>query len=394
MSQNNKMASYYNAYGGLDNQVSKAFGTPLGLNDVSLRHFEQIHGWLHYMIGGAPPDNLHVGNMWPVEYSAFEPLFMLHHWCVQLIISARRMLADMSNSNVDRLFAIWEAVHPDLYLEPFKVTDGRNMWLPLNSNADENTPLQPFWRTPGTFWTSKDVRDTTALNYAYIETQPWNFLNMDAYRSAVNVTIAQLYSSTTRVALTNGAAQAEDGLGRLLNDDNTFTDWNIRIEGLRMRLPSTFVMRFSFTGDAADVGSWNVLMPKSAQSAQADKAKRMSTFEPKLTGSVELTASLLDLITAGKLQSLQPSDVVPYLTENLVWKVYAVGCLLFYFEHVNSLLQDNGNVLSDTELDALTAEVVSSNVRIPENPNQPVEYSLDMTPYPEVTKGRPGGVKD
>jgi tyrosinase len=42
---------------------------------------EDPHGWMHGIIGGGFDGNVSPfrGHMWPLEYSAFEPLFMLHH---------------------------------------------------------------------------------------------------------------------------------------------------------------------------------------------------------------------------------------------------------------------------------------------------------------------------
>jgi|TARA_R110002003_G_scaffold206_1_gene15744 tyrosinase len=40
---------------------------------------EQAHGWVHGIIGGGWDDTSFSGHMWPLDYSAFEPVFMLHH---------------------------------------------------------------------------------------------------------------------------------------------------------------------------------------------------------------------------------------------------------------------------------------------------------------------------
>jgi tyrosinase len=40
---------------------------------------EEAHGWVHGVIGGGWDGRSAQGHMWPLEYSAFEPLFMLHH---------------------------------------------------------------------------------------------------------------------------------------------------------------------------------------------------------------------------------------------------------------------------------------------------------------------------
>jgi tyrosinase len=40
---------------------------------------EEAHGWVHGVIGGGWTGKSPQGHMWPLEYSAFEPIFMLHH---------------------------------------------------------------------------------------------------------------------------------------------------------------------------------------------------------------------------------------------------------------------------------------------------------------------------
>jgi tyrosinase len=41
---------------------------------------EDPHGWIHGVIGGGyDPKTSDAGHMWPLEYSSYEPLFMLHH---------------------------------------------------------------------------------------------------------------------------------------------------------------------------------------------------------------------------------------------------------------------------------------------------------------------------
>jgi tyrosinase len=46
---------------------------------------------------------------------------------------------------------------------------------------------------------------------------------------------------------------------------------------------------------------------------------------------VSLTASLLDEVTAGRLRSLEPEDVVPYLKEKLSWTVISVRISPLYY---------------------------------------------------------------
>lgn len=62
------------------------------------------------------------------------------------------------NSNVDRLFAIWQAIHPK--------EEARRYWF--ERPEDGRKELRPFRKDKaGTYWNSDDVYDTTKLGYTY-----------------------------------------------------------------------------------------------------------------------------------------------------------------------------------------------------------------------------------
>jgi tyrosinase len=65
-------------------KLSKIFAHQTTMNNFSTA-LEELHGWIHYNIAGAPDtDRIHpkkfAGHMLPTEYSAFDPIFWLHHW--------------------------------------------------------------------------------------------------------------------------------------------------------------------------------------------------------------------------------------------------------------------------------------------------------------------------
>ncbi|KAF2793120.1 Di-copper centre-containing protein [Melanomma pulvis-pyrius CBS 109.77] len=360
-SQNGKFVKDFEGQrrGWLD-QVSAGFGRSRTLNAFSTDYIEMVHGWVHYTIAGAPPVNTYTGHMWPVEYSAFEPLFLLHH------------------CNVDRLFALWQVVNPDKWFVPESVKDKGNFVLADNQIVDGNTPLSPFWTTSTTFWTSNDVQDTISLGYAYPETQSWLYSSSSSYRTAVNATIAQLYSSSVRNMLSAGVGENGHDFNHLIVD-GSFTDWSVELSAVSSTLPPTFQVRFSFIGDFSsdpvkDVGMWNVMMPSTHRDHQTktESRKRASTLEKNMKGSVALTANLLDCIAAGQLGSLGKDDVVPFLKSKLTWLVY----------------QGDGALIPNTALQGLTVQVASTIVRIPEHPDQPLAYSDDLVVHPEVTAGK------
>ena len=292
---------------------------------------EEAHGWVHGVIGGGWDGKSHKGHMWPLEYSAFEPLFMLHHTYVVLKFYLEAPSTNASR-NVDRLFAMYQAAHPDIYFTPDNIGNSGNVFLEDEQMVDADTELLPFRKRDGGFWTTNDARNTTTLGYAYPETMRAGSVSDEEYQGSVTAAIAQLYGSSARGMLR--ASHATAG-GPKLAGDGTFTDWAIDAKASSHGLPPTFLVRFSLVGDFSsdsivDVGSWVKLMPSSHGKWNS---KRVSTVEKIYEGSVSLTSSLLDQVAAGKLESLEPKDVVPYLKDRLTWKVLTVRRLLTHRYH-------------------------------------------------------------
>jgi hypothetical protein len=104
--------------------------------------------------------------------------------------------------NIDRLFAMWQAINPGSYVVEIDSREGTYTW-PVNSPENEDTPLTPFHRTAeGQFWKSVDVVKTETFQYAYPETQKWAFPgNNPAYQSSVRTAIKNLYGGSSPSAL-------------------------------------------------------------------------------------------------------------------------------------------------------------------------------------------------
>ncbi|KAF2203556.1 Di-copper centre-containing protein [Delitschia confertaspora ATCC 74209] len=362
-SQNNVVVEQFRAYAqGMHDGIGNGFAAASSMNAWSYSWLEHQHGTVHYVIGGmrnretsAGPQKTD-GHMWPLEYSAFEPAFMLHH------------------CNVDRLFDLWMQAHPDQFIEEDDIGYTGSFAIADRTVVDANTPLSPFWKTSNTFWTSGDVRDSTVFGYAYPETQHWNFASDELFRASVNASIAELYTPKVINHMWPGNAESSGGDMKHLVTDNSFTDWTIQTSALRSSLPNVFVVQFSFDGETSsdaveNVGTWNVLMPMGMKMPKASKDKAV--------GSVNLTPSLVDRIAAGKLADLDPKSVVPYLTKRLSWKVYS----------------GDGTIVPSTQLQGLNVTVASTRVLMPADANTPLDASGKKTLYPDVTVGKSGGTK-
>ncbi|CAG8443278.1 6083_t:CDS:2 [Cetraspora pellucida] len=104
-------------------------------DDKDYKHYssiEGVHDSVHDAIGGLG------GHMGYTDIAGFDPIFFLHH------------------ANVDRLVAIWQAIHPD---HP-------DSWI---IGDDKLAPLKPFLKTETEYWTSDDVRNIKNLGYTYPE---------------------------------------------------------------------------------------------------------------------------------------------------------------------------------------------------------------------------------
>ncbi|KAI1583306.1 hypothetical protein PtrARCrB10_03282 [Pyrenophora tritici-repentis] len=319
---------------------------------------EDPHGWIHGIIGGGyTADAPYKGHMWPLEYSAFEPIFMLHH------------------ANVDRLLALYQAAHPDRWMESSNIGPHGNVYLEDYQEVNGDTSLLPFRKTPGEFWTPNACRNTTVLGYAYPETQRWQYPSDDSYQNAVNSVISTLYGGQTRSQLTSAI---ETGSGeRLLKNGNSFTDWTINTQAIASKLPSTFIVKFSFVGifqsdPSVDAGSWMMLMPDNKQNMHTLQVRTES--EKVLYGTTSITAHLIDLVNAGKLNSISSDDVVPYLRDTLTWNIFT--------DNGTRIAQPNG---------ALTVQVTSTEAYVPEDRSAPIQYSENITEHPEITANKFGG---
>lgn len=107
----------------------------------------------------------------------------------------------MHHNNVDRLFAMWQDLYPNKYVQPFRTSAGRLI--------DPNIPLAPFSRdTQGTPWTAGRCRNLQELGYTYPELQEWldiyktngQFDNVK-YQKALRTAIELKYSTTGKSTL-------------------------------------------------------------------------------------------------------------------------------------------------------------------------------------------------
>ncbi|KAK4145629.1 common central domain of tyrosinase-domain-containing protein [Dichotomopilus funicola] len=164
---------------------------PVGQTDgnaSTLLNLEFIHNNIHVWVGGFGD---YTGHMAKVPVAGFDPIFFMHH------------------CNIDRLFAIWQALDQDNTTGETRTTswfpahyEERGNWhLPPGTVPTANTDLAPFHKNAeGEFWNSVGIEKWTSLGYSYPELQPWRpefraggKLNDDKYKDSIKEQLKTLY---------------------------------------------------------------------------------------------------------------------------------------------------------------------------------------------------------
>lgn len=337
------------------NSFSNEAANPGGNSDS----LESVHDQIHSLTGGG-------GDMTYLDYSAFDPVFWLHH------------------ANVDRFYALWQNIYGDSSYVPVAAQTASNYWYQQGQQLGPDAGLQPFRASNGQYWTSNTVRRVSTFGYTY----PELIDTSRTVKAAVNALYNGGQGSNTkkhkkakknRRDLISGKAE-ELGIKGDSSDDQHYI---LNIVSQKFQLRSTYNI-FIFLGEVPDqvsewgssgnfVGSHAVL----ANLMHANSSGDFSQVDLKVTGSVPLTAALQDIYEDGGLDSLAVSDVEPFLRDNLSWRI---------------ALPDNTEV-PITSLSDFSATVVTAHVT--------PAASIDEFPIwgawaglPNCTFGQPGGHDD
>ncbi|KAK5746411.1 hypothetical protein LTR17_000791 [Elasticomyces elasticus] len=333
---------------------------------------EGIHNTIHTTAGGPGTDTVSGGHMTYLATAAFDPVFWLHH------------------CNVDRLFAMWQTQYPSSY-GASQAAPHDSWTIAAGSNQNADSPLKPFYKdTNGNFWTTNQVRNwNTTFHYTYPE-----FSNSDGSKRAIASYINKLYGpsatatagSSKRTAAPEPVAAAEPiatpgpVLGErqsstpLKADNGSLFQYVANIQTPRYALNGSYYI-FLFNGepstevptewitDAHLIGPMGVL-------AQANKTE-MNLIAG---GSVPLTRSLTAAVNAGALPDLTEDTAVPYLKDNLKWRVAG----------------PNGSEVDSGSIDGFQIAVFASTAKPPPDAYELPEWS-EFIPLVEVTIDKSGG---
>ncbi|KAH8602664.1 hypothetical protein B0O99DRAFT_647536 [Bisporella sp. PMI_857] len=290
---------------------------PNGLDSLEALH-DQVHGILGFG-----------GHMSYVDYSAFDPIFFLHH------------------AMLDRCFAMWQILNPTSYVMPQRAVQ-TTYTNSVGQEQTSSTPLTPFYDANGKFWTSDGVRDIQTFGYAYPET-------IGKSRQRVTAAINRLYSSTSR---NQGLARRRMVVSRAtLYPTNTYQEWIVNVVVKKHALGVPFFIHV-FLGDFnPKPSSWSFEPNHISSHYIFHKSSSGSTSnctdceEFLVSATLPLTEALLDKVENKELSSLGPEDVLPFLASNFYTRVAYLN---------------NTEVIRDM-VPSLNVSIVSALVREPNN---------------------------
>lgn len=338
---------------------------------------ESLHDTIHTLTGLQ-------GHMAWIPFSAFDPIFFLHH------------------AMVDRVFALWQVLNPDSWVLP-TASALASYTTAQGEIQDSQTALTPFYKSyNGTFWNSDDVRDMGVFGYTYddlIEFPRESLMVENATAQAqAAVLINRLYGSSSPASLgiidqNNGGnvrrsiRKSERGVdaphGKWIDErskdhhaahdahtrpwsltetkrpppsvvvDMEYREWVANIHAKKQALNSTFFIDL-FLGDLpSDTTTWayasNLVGTMSVFAYPGGAMAGMDMSAGHTSGTIPLTSALVQKVGSGELASLEPKDVEPYLLKNL---------------HYGIIMAD-GVVVTPEDVAGLGITIVSSCVQVP-----------------------------
>lgn len=290
--------------------------------------------------------NTQGGHMSYIPYSAFDPIFFLHH------------------ANVDRIFAMWQAIHPESWVEPQPAVLP-SYTISKGDIQNSSTALTPFFaNNDGSFWTSDGVRDHTRFGYTYADVSSGPKLGKRSVAS-VKRAINRLYgqSSTASLLMREGSVRglgnsrvavparqggnkqfsAADLLRGAVFTDGRYREWIVNIRVKKQALPEPFAVHLFLGEVPADTQQW----PYSTTHAGtmgvfngAGTVDGMSMGRLEVSGTVPLTTILVNKIAAGELSSLDPKDVEKFLKQWLRRRVLGMSGKVYDISTVQGLVMD------------------------------------------------------
>lgn len=244
-------------------------------------------------------------------------------------------------SNIDRIFALWQALNPDKWFEKAQVNAffQETIGLPNGAEISPSTELRPFHKdTKGTLLTPKDVRWTYKLGYQYPELQTWKYkpegYSSKSFQANLRKSINDLYGVSRQQLI--DATHNIKGVD-YLEDGAKSSDYSFSVRYRKYALGGEpFWIRIYLSEDGKKRNPTSDLITElynfsqkpednsgklACSNCKDNKAKNI-----KSTASISLTPILITLLKTGTdLASLAKDDVLKFIRERAYWRVFRGG---------------------------------------------------------------------
>ncbi|KAK4997599.1 hypothetical protein LTR66_003012 [Elasticomyces elasticus] len=293
---------------------------------------ESLHDAIHAITGSS-------GHMSYLDYSAFDPIFWLHH------------------TMIDRIFTLWQNIYPDTYIQPMSQKGG-TFTSTAGDVEDGSSPLTPFHDdASGSFWTSDSARNANDFGYTYPELISGN-QSSASLKAAINTLYGRTAGSTSisKRGVTENLATA-DSIAVASAVDGRMRHYLANIVSQKFGLEGSYSIYLFMGPFGNDPTKWsvdpNLVGTHSVFASMAAGAKPLQRRhdmpsrdvmqrshnmpELQVTGTIPLTTMLVNKVAQGELQCLGPWEVSPYLQQNLHWRVALMNGTEFPLDQVPDL---------------------------------------------------------
>lgn len=319
---------------------------------------EAIHDAIHGLIGGW---------MGLIAYSSFDPIFFLHH------------------ANVDRLFAIWQAINPNSYVGS-QTNQAGTFTIAPGTVENANTGLTPFHSDAGSsLFTSTNVRSTRSFGYTVPEVRDWG-LSPDQVSANTRAAVKQLYDPNNQFTPRGTSPDKRQGKGVSITipaslkngTSRQYREWYANIRINQLALDQSFFVHL-FIGDVpSDPATWLDSTPSFVGTFVIfmDPAMANGNGGVDIFGQIPLTRKLVELYNAGTIPDLEVRTLRPYLKKKLQWRAQRY----------------DQSEIPIPSLKSLKVSVLNSVVKPPKDKDRDFPSYGDLQPVPDITDGKTGGV--
>ncbi|KAF3911202.1 Tyrosinase [Arthrobotrys entomopaga] len=307
---------------------------------------ESVHDVIHATVGG------NSGEMAYVDYAAHDPLFFLHH------------------TNIDRMFAIWQAIHSGSKTSYIFPTDSYpnnygTYSIKAGTNENSQTPLSPFHKSEGAYYTSDDVKSTKTFGYVYPETVDWD-KPADQFTTWVVGKVNDLYGAGSPAGILTSVTSATKKMS------STTTTTTTKKTTTTTRPPTTTTTTTKITTTTTTKVTTTAAVQPTTTVATTTTTMQTTTAAPTTTTTPVLEFPVTTSTPSGPTTPTNPQNQ-HRTCANTPWWLWWAGMWDCFFDHGKH--HQKRDIISDVAYDAK-----DTITQVADNVGHIIEGAIDKLP--------------